>query len=163
MELTLPIVPLEPPVLIVRRVGEQFSKAPQVVILPGLPRKIHLGNIVCTRELHVLPQARQKPQDQGKRHRDRAYEGDLVSAKSFLEPISGGRWSRLDRFAVQVPFQVGGQTARVLVAAGPVLFEALHYDPIQVTPNLVHQARGIYAATARGAGPVVIAQLGESG
>ena len=67
----------------------------------------------------------------------------LVPAPRFLKSIGRARRTGDDRFVVQVPLEVRGQTVGRLVAARAVLLQALHHDPVEIAVELDAAASGV--------------------
>src|SRR5438046_8942116 len=82
-----------------------------------------------------LPGAHQDSQHQRRGYHGPGAERQLVPPNQFLEPINIARRTGPDRLLVQMPLEVPGQTVDGLISARPVLLEALHHDPVQVTAH----------------------------
>ena len=93
--------------------------------------------------LERLPAANDDSDHEGGGNGGSCGEHHLVPTKGLLDPVGRAGRTGGDRFVVEVPLQVGSQTAGSLVTARPVLFQALHHDPVQIAFELVEQLRGV--------------------
>ena len=160
MTLPLPIEPFKTAIRRVPGVIEQLSQPTDIALLPGLLGQAHVGPIemaasfgcfrVCPQALprlgeplllfgipgpaglERLPCAHDRSGDEGHRDRRRGRKGQLVSSKRFLKAVSLRGRAGHDRLVGEVPLDVGGEAVGGFVAAGAVLFEALHHDPVEI-------------------------------
>jgi DNA-nicking Smr family endonuclease len=71
------------------------------------------------------------------RHRHRCGEHQLVAPPRLLESVNRSRWTSDHRLVAQIPSDICCQTIGRFVATSPVLLQTLHYDPIQISLELV--------------------------
>ena len=99
-----------------------------------------------------LPGADARGGHEHRRHQGGGGEGGLVAPPGLLQPVSSARRPGDDGFVVQVPLEVRRQAVGRLVAAGAVLLQALHHDPVQVAPDQFHQMHAFGAVLFGGGG-----------
>jgi hypothetical protein len=66
-----------------------------------------------------------------------------MASGEFPKAIHGTRWTSQNRLIGQVPLNIGGQFRSRSVAAGPVLLEGLHQDPIEIASKLAQEPRDV--------------------
>ena len=106
-----------------------------------------------------------KAQTDNQREGDGARRGDrtLVPADEFVEAV-GVTWRTGNNgFVVQVALQVGGDITGGVVTARAVLFEALHYDPIEIAADKRGQLVGCGVVVLRHRGRIHHGQRAQAG
>ncbi len=78
-----------------------------------------------------------QPDRQRYRHHGRSGESQLVPLNRFLEVVEPARRAGFDRLRAEMPLYVHRQAIGGLVAAGAVLLQTLHHDPVQIASKLV--------------------------
>ena len=88
-----------------------------------------------------LPGADRSRRHQRQRHRTRRGKRHLIPPNRFLESVRRCRRTSRHRLVVQMPFDVHCHATGRLVAAAPILLQALHHDPIQIAQQRPDQLR----------------------
>ena len=96
---------------------------------------------------------RQHPADRRRHQRQTDERADPlhhrpVAPVELAQPVSQRRRARLHRVAGQVALHVAGQPAGRVVAAGAVLLQGLHHDPVEFAPQQLGELAGSVAPRA---------------
>ena len=118
-----------------------------------LLRQVHIRRVgvglrflFCRGRPDRLPGARANPQHQRRRHRGHYPNRHLIPPNELPQSVRRTGRPGQHRLVVQVPLNVDGQPNRRVVAAGPVFFQALHDNPVQVAPQQANQSGRLRSA-----------------
>jgi len=108
-----------------------------------------LGSKALASRFDRLPTAHADSQDQGHRHGGSGGKRDLVPPKGFLKTIQLAGGSCHDRLIRQMALNILEEPVRRVIAAGAVLFQALHHDPVQIPAQKSDRLSGLNASAGR--------------
>src|SRR5262249_29179501 len=122
-----------------------------------------LAPFSCLRTMRdgCLPKACCQAGNQDERERRTGHNCELVPSNRLLEPVRRARWPRDHRFAIHKALYVHRQPVSGLVTPCAVFFQALHCDPIEITPKKIDEPRGLSSTAFRRSGSLQIRQVAQ--
>ena len=118
---------------------EEFGN---LLALVGFHPSILFGRncaVVSAAFFEKLPGRNRRPDKQGRTHRPGGGKGQFVAAGQLLELVQTTSGTSEDWLVIKMALEVPGQAIGRLVAAGAVLFQRLHDDPIEIPAHQVDE------------------------